>query len=137
MPILPWSVGRPGSGRRVPSRVCPETRPNSLGRLCVEGRCLALQSVPQRRPSFPLDSAPLTQLSDAAPSGSQWIHEIKLDGFRMAARIEGGRAQLLTRTGLDWSDKYPSMVAALAKVRAKTARPQASSSPMAISRASD
>jgi ATP-dependent DNA ligase len=39
----------------------------------------------------------------------------------MAARIEGGQAQLLTRTGLDWSDKYPSMVAALAKVRAKTA----------------
>jgi DNA ligase D-like protein (predicted ligase) len=61
----------------------------------------------------------LTQLSATAPSGSQWIHEIKLDGFRMAARIERGRAQLLTRTGLDWSDKYPSVVAALSKVQAK------------------
>ena len=39
----------------------------------------------------------------------------------MSARIERGRAQLLTRTGLDWSDKYPSVVAALAKVRAKAA----------------
>jgi DNA ligase D-like protein (predicted ligase) len=63
----------------------------------------------------------LTQLSEAAPSGPQWLHEIKLDGFRMAARIEDGRAQLLTRTGLDWTDKYPSVVAALAKVAAKTA----------------
>jgi len=63
----------------------------------------------------------LTQLSDAAPSGAQWLHEIKLDGFRMAARIDRGRAQLLTRTGLDWSDKCPSVVAVLAKVRAKTA----------------
>jgi bifunctional non-homologous end joining protein LigD len=39
----------------------------------------------------------------------------------MAARIERGRAQLLTRTGLDWSDKYPSVIAVLANVRAKSA----------------
>ena len=39
----------------------------------------------------------------------------------MSARIERARVQLLTRTGLDWSDKYPSVVEALAKVGAKTA----------------
>ena len=39
----------------------------------------------------------------------------------MSARIERGRVQLLTRTGLDWSAKYPSAVAALATVRATTA----------------
>jgi DNA ligase D-like protein (predicted ligase) len=39
----------------------------------------------------------------------------------MAARIDNGRAQLLTRTGLDWADKYPSVVAAVANVKAKTA----------------
>jgi len=63
----------------------------------------------------------LCQPVGTAPSGPQWLHEIKLDGFRMSARIERGRVQLLTRTGLDWSDKYPNVVAALAKVRAKTA----------------
>ena len=63
----------------------------------------------------------LTQLVETAPSGPQWLHEIKLDGFRMAARIERGRAKLLTRTGLDWSDKYPAMQTPLAAVRAKTA----------------
>jgi bifunctional non-homologous end joining protein LigD len=31
------------------------------------------------------------------PSGPQWLHEIKLDGFRMAARIDNDRVQLLTR----------------------------------------
>jgi bifunctional non-homologous end joining protein LigD len=51
----------------------------------------------------------LTQLVETAPSGPQWFHEVKLDGFRMAARIDRGRAKLLTRTGLDWSDKYPVM----------------------------
>jgi bifunctional non-homologous end joining protein LigD len=49
------------------------------------------------------------------------VHEIKLDGFRMAARIDNGRVQLLTRTGLDWTDKYPGALAALANVNVKTA----------------
>jgi bifunctional non-homologous end joining protein LigD len=39
------------------------------------------------------------------------VHEIKQDGFRMAARIDNGRVQLLTRTGLDWTAKYPSAAA--------------------------
>ena len=39
----------------------------------------------------------------------------------MAARLDHGRAQLLTRTGLDWTDKYPSAVAALATLNVKTA----------------
>jgi hypothetical protein len=39
----------------------------------------------------------------------------------MSARMERGRAQLLTRTGLDWSDKYPSVVEVLAKVGTKPA----------------
>ena len=39
----------------------------------------------------------------------------------MAARIDHGRAQLLTRTGLDWTDKYPSVIAALANLNVKTA----------------
>jgi ATP-dependent DNA ligase len=39
----------------------------------------------------------------------------------MAARIDNGRAQLLTRTGLDWTDKYPSAVAALANRNVNTA----------------
>jgi DNA ligase D-like protein (predicted ligase) len=63
----------------------------------------------------------LCLLVERAPSGPQWVHEIKLDGFRMAARVERGRVQFLTRTGLDWSHKYPSLVAALAKLPAAAA----------------
>ena len=39
----------------------------------------------------------------------------------MAARIDGGQVQLLTRTGLDWTDKYPSAIAALSDLNVKTA----------------
>jgi hypothetical protein len=42
-------------------------------------------------------------------------------GFRMAARIDRGHVRFLTRTGLDWTEKYPSAIAALAGVRTKTA----------------
>ena len=62
----------------------------------------------------------LSQLVEKPPSGPQWLHEIKLDGFRMAARIDNGRVQLLTRTGLDWTAKYPSAAAALASLNIKT-----------------
>src|SRR3984957_17467159 len=83
----------------------------------------ALKSGPSRRDA-PLRSFVPPQLSrpvEKPPSGPQWVHEIKLDGYRMAARIDNGRAQLLTRTGLDWTDKYPSAVAALANLNVKTA----------------
>jgi ATP-dependent DNA ligase len=75
-------------------------------------------------PSRPLPRFIPPQLSqpvEKPPSGLQWLHEIKLDGFRMAARIDNGRAQLLTRTGLDWTGKYPSAMAALANLNVKTA----------------
>src|ERR1700683_5411353 len=63
----------------------------------------------------------LSQPVAKPPSGPQWVHEIKLDGFRMAARIDNGRVQLLTRTGPDWTTNYPSAIAALANVNVKTA----------------
>jgi DNA ligase D-like protein (predicted ligase) len=65
-------------------------------------------------------SPQLSQLVEKPPSGPQWLHEIKLDGFRMAARIDNGRVQLLTRTGLDWTAKYPSAIAALECLNIKT-----------------
>jgi hypothetical protein len=48
----------------------------------------------------------LTRLVNKAPTGDGWLHEIKYDGYRMHARIDGGKVALLTRTGLDWSHRY-------------------------------
>ena len=83
----------------------------------------ALKSGRSRRDAAlpPFVPPQLSQLVEKPPSGPQWLHEIKLDGFRMAARIDNGRVQLLTRTGLDWTAKYPSAIAALANVNVKTA----------------
>jgi ATP-dependent DNA ligase len=39
----------------------------------------------------------LTRPAEEAPGGSDWLHEIKYDGYRMHARIDGDKIQLLTR----------------------------------------
>jgi len=63
----------------------------------------------------------LTQLVDAAPDGDDWLHEIKFDGYRMHARLDRGAVKLLTRTGLDWTHKYPAIAAAVAALGARQA----------------
>jgi DNA ligase D-like protein (predicted ligase) len=63
----------------------------------------------------------LTQLVDAAPEGEQWLHEIKYDGYRMHARLDRGAVRLLTRTGFDWTHKYPAIAAAVASLEARQA----------------
>jgi bifunctional non-homologous end joining protein LigD len=40
------------------------------------------------------------------PSGSDWVHEIKFDGYRMQLRVENGKAAMRTRKGLDWTTKF-------------------------------
>ena len=82
----------------------------------------AVRTGPLRRRVPPHFIPPqLSQLVEKPPLGPQWVDEVKLDGFRMAARIDNGRVQLLTRTGLDWTDKYPGAIAALANLNVKTA----------------
>lgn len=66
-------------------------------------------------------SPQLTKLSNLAPAGDNWAHEIKFDGYRIAARIVGKDIRLLTRNALNWADKYKSVVAALAKLPVKNA----------------
>jgi bifunctional non-homologous end joining protein LigD len=63
----------------------------------------------------------LCLLREEAPAGDRWVHEIKLDGYRMHARIDGRDVRLLTRTGLDWTDRYRATEAVLARLKARQA----------------
>jgi ATP dependent DNA ligase domain len=63
----------------------------------------------------------LTKLVDRPPDGPEWLHEIKFDGYRMHARLDGGAVRLLTRTGLDWTHKYSGIAAAVASLPARQA----------------
>jgi bifunctional non-homologous end joining protein LigD len=50
------------------------------------------------------------------PGGPKWIHEIKHNGYRMQARIDGGIVKLLTRKALDWTERFPSIAAAVKNI---------------------
>jgi len=56
----------------------------------------------------------LATLVDAVPSGNQWMHEIKFDGYRVLAAVAGDKVKLFTRSGLDWSDKFAPLPEAFA-----------------------
>ena len=43
------------------------------------------------------------------PAGADWVHEIKLDGYRMQLRVEAGAAVMRTRKGLDWTAKFAAI----------------------------
>ena len=51
--------------------------------------------------------------ADKPPSGSNWIHEIKHDGYRLMARRDPVGIRLLTRNGNDWSARFPLVVEAV------------------------
>ena len=63
----------------------------------------------------------LARLADEAPDGTDWLHEVKYDGYRIHARIDSGRIKLLTRTGLDWSHRYKATISALTRLPVKSA----------------
>jgi bifunctional non-homologous end joining protein LigD len=54
----------------------------------------------------------LCRLLPHPPEEGGWAHEIKLDGYRLQLRVEGGRAVLLTRKGLDWTERFASIARA-------------------------
>lgn len=59
----------------------------------------------------------LARLKPSPPAGAGWVHEIKFDGYRLQARIRGGKVTLLTRSGQDWTGRFgeavPAALAAL------------------------
>jgi bifunctional non-homologous end joining protein LigD len=48
----------------------------------------------------------LCKLVDLPPSQAGWAHEVKFDGYRVQLHVKGGRAILLTRNGIDWTDRF-------------------------------
>jgi bifunctional non-homologous end joining protein LigD len=63
----------------------------------------------------------LATLVDEVPSGDEWFHEVKFDGYRALCRIDDGKVKFLTRNGLDWSGKFSSLVKAAAELPCRRA----------------
>jgi bifunctional non-homologous end joining protein LigD len=66
----------------------------------------------------------LPSKTDKLPSGSQWLHEIKHDGFRVIARKKGAQVRLYSRPGNDLTYRFPLIVETLSSLRSRSCAPR-------------
>src|ERR1700757_3231659 len=98
-PTLPAGTRVPRQSRRAPSRL------------------------PGNKETLPGFIQP--QLASEAPEppvGKHWVHEIKLDGYRIQAHIDkAGKVRLYTRSGLDWTHRMASVARELGRLSVESA----------------
>jgi len=100
---------RVGHSSTVPPLKGGRVSANSAAfKLSIDLRTLPAESQPAFIPPQ------LAQAAESPPASGGWLHELKLDGYRIQARKEGGRVQLLTRTGLDWTARMAGLAAEIA-----------------------
>jgi bifunctional non-homologous end joining protein LigD len=108
---LPDSVKNAGSRALAPDGKSPRERKAAT---TAGAASPAKRGRTTRAPLPPFAAPQLATLVDAVPTTGDWIYEVKYDGYRMLARIEGGSVRFFSRNGRDWSAKVPHLVRALA-----------------------
>ncbi|MCU1265689.1 MAG: ligase [Acidobacteria bacterium] len=63
----------------------------------------------------------LATLVKEPPSGDEWLHELKFDGYRMLCRIDRGRVSVWSRNGKEWTQKFQNVVEAVKSLKATSA----------------
>ncbi len=98
------AVAEEPPSRPEPARPAPRAKPPRSS--------TARRATAEAAPAPPAFIAPaLASSVDRPPAGAGWAHEIKFDGYRLQLRVAGGRATVKTRSGLDWSERFPEIVA--------------------------
>jgi bifunctional non-homologous end joining protein LigD len=100
--------------------VWQSNRPESSASSAKPARSVpfAPPKLPGSKESLPAFIAPqLASEAATPPVGEAWIHELKLDGYRIQAHVDGaGKVRLFTRSGLDWTHRMPSLARELGRV---------------------
>ena len=105
-----------------PMRKTSKTKSQRANAAAVQVLRKTAKPLDVRRAALPAFVKPcLAMLAERVPHGADWIHEIKFDGYRIQARCDGGKVQLLTRCGLDWTEKFPTIAQAVSQLPAETA----------------
>ena len=111
-PALPSRL-REGSGeglklRSASSTSVPPPAPPASGRGAKARKSRGGSKAP------PSQQPQLATLVDTVPTGNQWLHEIKYDGYRALIATGSGGPKIYTRSGLDWTEKFPGIAEAAA-----------------------
>jgi bifunctional non-homologous end joining protein LigD len=107
-PARPARRAAPAAARKA----TPRRRGMAKGDAAWRTRALAVAGA--RAGAMPFGFEPeLTLLRAAPPTGDDWLHEIKWDGYRLLVDLDGGRARLRSRGGQDWNATFPEVVRAV------------------------
>lgn len=110
------SMAEIAAGKTSKRKATPAAKPAPKSKSAASSR----KREPAKRPP-PFRAVQLATLVDSVPAGDRWIHEMKYDGYRTLVAIGGGEARAYTRSGLDWSDRFPTIVGAASKLKVKSA----------------
>ena len=113
-----------GSQSSAGERLKPAQPKMPSSKKAVPQLVAGITKAPQEK--LPAFIAPeLATLAKTQPGGDNWIHELKLDGYRIQARVQRSRGkatvELLTRTGLDWTHRMKPVAEAVAGLPVKSA----------------
>ena len=71
---------------------------------------------PDTSPNLRFVKPCLAQATNEAPSGDEWVHEIKYDGYRVQVHLVGSKAMLFSRNALDWTRRFGLVVGELERL---------------------
>src|SRR5262249_9852412 len=114
----PHSLGVP---RPQFPRLCPACLPRYSLQTILRRVLISPMLLRPRRAAPPGFVEPcLRSRADRPPSGADWVHEIKHDGYRLMARRDSVGVRLLTRNGHDWAARYPLIVEAVGRLKVRS-----------------
>ncbi|WP_352976670.1 DNA ligase D [Mesorhizobium sp. M1428] len=99
--------------------VKPTSRKAINGSSASQAKSPARDEVTLSPPAF--RPVQLATLVDTVPAGDRWVHEMKYDGYRVLVAVGGGEARAYTRSGLDWSSRFPSIISEARKLKVRSA----------------
>jgi len=103
--------GVPAVTRKAKAKTEPKARQANVERAAVAAKLPPPGSL----------EVQLATLVDHVPTQGDWVYELKYDGYRAVATLDGGKVTLTTRSGKNWTTRFPSIAEALSHLRVENA----------------
>ena len=110
-----WQSNGKSKKAKTPAAAKPAVKPGARG-VGDFSKDVAELTHAKKKPQPKEFKPQLATLGTSVPTGDQWLHEMKFDGYRLLAFFEKGKIRLVTRNGNDWTRKFPTLAKALAQL---------------------
>ncbi|MBO9854729.1 DNA ligase D [Xanthomonas phaseoli] len=115
-------VRRAGAGKTQRKALTTVPAPVAKKRGTWAKQALALSNARRAEMEDAPFAPQLAKLGQSPPEGTQWLHEIKWDGYRILATVTDGKVRLWSRNALEWTDKTPEIADAIQSLGLRSAQ---------------